>query len=421
LIQVEKIYCNKKLNFCDVQNSKFDSAIESLSDCAEEAAKMAELSQKLFNQSLDLYNKSQQASLSTTEDEVFSKALKDKIQIQRNDISAQKAFLESKRNDLTEQLRVESEKEQAAAAKADKVHQRAFIIGILSTLMKPITQIGDVFKIFNPQNYRQASSSSKNAIHIDTEKLEKLSAELTAVKQNLEKKKEQLSQEESKGEKSDKKVIADLKKEIKELDVEMKEIDKLAESVQSSLQNIQISLDDQASKFVAQEENAAARRSAVQKERMGANAELAKSIERLNQLNEEDDDIGKALTSLEIAITTLGKIAAIFDNACLFWQRVEIQCKQLANLKKITRLAKDQDAERFTEKVLENAWDWLVLGKINVMANIAIKDAYQKVSDNMSKLPTKAETKKIIAEATKNLSEGIKNETKHVVNIKEIL
>ncbi len=381
------------------EKKKYESAISYLVECGNQAAEMAELADKLINESQALCSMSKEALLLAVEDENTSTDQRERITKEIHDLQAKEAALKSKTMDLARQVEEEKIKEKALCTKAEKAQAQAFAIGMVSAVMKPLGQIaGSILPIVTPitstagfigtqiiQALTQAQSTES-----------RLDKELTELKSQIKKKSDLIAEEKLKGEKGDVALIASLEKEEKDLNTKLDALLNSSQAAKAALKEVQEEFQKNADNFHSLEQKAAERRVEAQKAQMEANAQLAESIERLKGFNVEKNDLNKSIASLEIAVKTLGKIKTVFENTRVFWNEVEMQCKTLSDISTMKILLKEEEHQEFSKNLLESAWSWIVLGKINYSALQSIGLVQEKVDVIMSNLPNAEEKKQLI-------------------------
>lgn len=130
-------------------------------------------------------------------------------------------------------------------------------------------------------------------------------------------------------------------------------------------------------------------RKQLQKLELNAHAELAEAVERLKGPKAENNSLGQALASLDIAIKALGRIKTVFEDTREYWATVKSHCDDLANVGEL-ELLQDMD-EEFAEAITKSWYKWLVLGKINYTAVRTMQGVMANVDGLMNDMPTTQE------------------------------
>ena len=137
-------------------------------------------------------------------------------------------------------------------------------------------------------------------------------------------------------------------------------------------------------------------KSELEKEEREAYAEIAKSGVLLMGLKTEGNDLSASMVALDLANKALGRIRTTFECTRMFWQNIEIHCKNLSNIE----ILKEFNCSKFKDQLIDelqyNTLSWLALGKINYLTQQAIIEVSQKSNTIMNNLPTKDEALKIL-------------------------
>merc|ERR1711872_370332 len=104
--------------------------------------------------------------------------------------------------------------------------------------------------------------------------------------------------------------------------------------------------------------------------------DLAALMEGTKAATAHTNELLRAQASLEIAIQVLAMVKTIFLNALNFWMKVTQSAKELGSqgdtLIVLEELELD-DADAFTELVVESGFSWLALGKVCNQAAVAMR------------------------------------------------
>lgn len=82
-------------------------------------------------------------------------------------------------------------------------------------------------------------------------------------------------------------------------------------------------------------------------------AELARAVEKLKGAAAENDTLGQALGSLDLVITSLGRIKTVFENPRTYWEIVKIHCDEQAD---ITDMETFQDMQEEFVGAITDSW-----------------------------------------------------------------
>jgi len=139
-------------------------------------------------------------------------------------------------------------------------------------------------------------------------------------------------------------------------------------------------------------------------------SKLAKTLKTLEHSIDNEDNLQKALEGLDLAMSTLGKIAVTFDNVKKFWALAQQHCERIASecdkdeMEGLVALEDDDDLMLKIESLLQN---WAVLGRQNVAARNAIHEACDNVDDFFNNIPVEGDRKGYIEEKVKVLKASI--------------
>lgn len=391
-----------------VEKSKYDAALKIIRMCANVAQKMAEDSEKLVKESDKLCEESRAALIAATEDETVSIEKRKEIQAQIDESKVIEGKLTSLTTDLASQVAEEQAREKEIRKKADQAQRQAFAVSILKACMKPFTDIAGVFTgLF--LSGKESSTTFEKTLENLTKDVNNKKEQLANTEKNLEIAQQTLNLEKNK-EIPDLNKIQQLEEDIIKLVAESKSKRTLVDSCVTALSEVQKTCESSAANYQQQEEKIAAKRAELQKAHREANADLKASVIKLQQLNVGEGNLDKTITSLEIAVKTLGKVKTTFENTRLFWKGVENHCKSLADVGLFEIHAETADADMFCNELQDSAWSWVVLGKLNIEASNLLKDVDDKNDEKMSNLPTSAEAMALIDNVTKNILHQLKTE-----------
>merc|ERR1711872_102146 len=128
--------------------------------------------------------------------------------------------------------------------------------------------------------------------------------------------------------------------------------------------------------------------------------DLAALMEGTKAATAHTNELLRAQASLEIAIQVLAMVKTIFLNALNFWMKVTQSAKELGSQGDTLILLEElelDDADAFTELVVESGFSWLALGKVCNQAAVAMRAVKADVTAQFIDLPNHEQAKKLIA------------------------
>ena len=336
---------NNKIALKMAEKDEFELSLKFIEKCSKIAGDMAEEAGKLVNEATELSNLSEEALVKAQKDSVTSNEEKEKIEKMIVESKAKNAEMNAKIANLTQKINQITIEQHQLAEKADKERLRAFILKTISITSVPINKtIDTVTNVFS-----NASIATK-AINLAIKGGEHVVNELK------EKKEEKDEKEESKVEDKSPALTTIVEQE-----------------------NLYINL-----------------KSELEKEEREAYAEIAKSGVLIMGLKTEGNELSASMVALDLANKALGRIRTTFECTRMFWQNIEIHCKNLSNIE----ILKEFNCSKFKDQLIDelqyNTLSWLALGKINYLTQQAIIEVSQKSNTIMNNLPTKDEALKIL-------------------------
>jgi DNA repair exonuclease SbcCD ATPase subunit len=158
----------------------------------------------------------------------------------------------------------------------------------------------------------------------------------------------------------------------------------------------------------------------LQKEKIEANASLAGSVVKLKNLDVNKKDLSQAIHSLELTIKTMGKVRTVFENTRLFWEGVKRRCDALTNEGVEATIMADfvegEMKEEFIASVKNSGFNWLALGKINLVAAIAVETVDARIDGIMNDLPDPGTVGQLIQDLSTTMLAEIEQERVHLEN-----
>lgn len=390
------------------------NSMKIIGGCEKVVKEMIATSDQLIEECDGLCSLAREALLEASDNDVSSSKQKKEIEESIAKSKAREASLKSKTKDLSQAIKEERENEQRAASRADAEQQRIYILSIVQTALKPLNigeNLGSALgAFFNPTPISQTQTKEKEEGESRTgkfvkelfksknsskEELIKNQAALELKKKELQKMKKKDS--DSKEKDSNSKEKANLKKEIRELELIIEHQLKENEESHQMFKSLIDRSDKREKSYLEQESAAAARRREWQNVQMECNAELARTVSELQSMNKEEDELGKAIKSLQVAISALGKIKTIFENARMYWIAVQERCNQISHIHETINILADSDVkELWIEEIRSNQRSWFYLGGLNFLALKAIAPAKERMDAIMSDLPSGEVAKKIV-------------------------
>lgn len=390
------------------EQGKLATAAKIIAQCAKVAGLMAEESTKLVTKSQTLCDLAEAALVSVTQDSTLSVEQKKACLKSVSEYKEKEAKLKTAVRDLNEQVEQEKEKELQAAKEAQDVRSKAFTLSIVSACLQPLSSIASAMSkpftsLINsgPDNFIQnILQFSDGKIKLTTE-LQKAQVQLVSKRTRL----SQLNAEENRAEREKLEVV------IAELEAEIAVKSETLKSQQVNLEKVEDNLNRDVQSAQQKETGIAKRRAALQKEFREANADLAGSISKLQNLKAEDNDLTAAIASLEVAVKTIGRIKTVFENARLFWMGVEKQCKKLSDSEVVVTFAEAELKDEFVEEVKFQRLSWLTLAKILRAAALCIQAVDHAFDEGaMKNLPAKTECIQLVSTLGKSMLEQIEVE-----------
>jgi DNA repair exonuclease SbcCD ATPase subunit len=399
-----------------VEKDNFEKAIERISECSTMATEMAATAKTLADRCGILYISAKSTLLKVNDNVNISAENKKKIEDQIKELGAQEKYLEGLTSSLTEQIKGKKAEEAEIAKRGDSARRQAFVLSLIATGLSPITTIGTA--IIAPIGQAVAaginklsgvtSKDSTEQLEAIQKNLEAKSQEYAEVEGQLSKKlkrKEQATNEIKKEDtKEDEKKA--LETEIKQLELDIAELEpkrnavlKLINEVKESLQKASLSFEARAVHLEEKEDKIKETRDALEKEQRERNASLQETMERLKYLATDGKAASeKAITSLQLAVKTIGAAQTVFIDIQHYWENVALQCRQLADIQEFRDLHYLELKDEFSTALIASKWKWCVIGYLSQMARDDLNKAKLAVNDVMSNLPSEKELDGLIAE-----------------------
>lgn len=405
---------------------RFETSLKAIARCAETAGLMVIESEKLILKAGELCKTSEEALLAATEDETISTEQKKAVEKTLVEVHEREEFLKNQTNGLQRAILEENEREAIALKEAKEARDMKMKIALVTAFALPLAgAVGAVGGIAcggiacGSTALGGLATVGKNALP----EMNSLISQLSQAHENIAKEKEK----ETEALKEVQKQLAALKvrlnhagnedkalieEEIAKLEIESVSITTKLETQNNASKEVGDLLDKERKIAEDRASEIAKRRAELQREQIKANADLAESITKLQNLSLEKDDLSAAISTLGLMVKTLGKVKTIFENTRLFWINIQRHCKELANIDMIKDYADLEMMEDFIEEIKSSGLNWLALGRINHAACISMNEVKEGVNKIMSDLPSKDEALNLIkAFSYSAMLEDIKEDT----------
>ncbi len=398
--------------FQALEKPNVSAALKIVSQCSEIANEMAQQSKDMAHKAEKLCEQSKIALIATEGAAVQSQTRRQSIEEKFVDFTARQARLKQLTDDLAKNIQEEQENEQRARIEA----YVAMVLGFTEIMTKELGAIwnpatataNSMIKGFSDiakskiNEYQQSSSPSEAGPSGTPPNITQI---FDPIEKILETKKKELKQEEEKTEKDEEKIIR-LKREIEEQEVILKTKEKLKATIEVTLKRAEDALKTQAAGHQLRE-SIAKRKAELQREQRQANGDLAELVTRIQSCTQEKQYVERAVAALELAVKTLGQVQAIFNAACLYWESMKKKCADLSKINQMSSYAEVNQEEDLRNKIQDSAWNWLVLGKISVVASNSVEQSYARSKKFLSNLPNSQESQQLITSSSMSLRESL--------------
>lgn len=405
------------------EKDKLVFGLKQMKKCGELAEKMAQASQKLVNKSTELSNLSKTALLAAIDDSHASEERKTEVQKMIDALEASKASLSTKTAELQEAITESRKKEAESLKESREARKNAFVIALVSSIAQPLVSIGgSVVKtgiaLSNPAAAAVAvvtgvSDSLLAIVNKNKEEKDSVQQKYDEAKRQIAMKEVDLKNAKDENKGSIEKEIAGLKSQVQAIETELQQKQDALGKAQEQLNQQSKMAEDQAASYAKISDD-------LQRERIKANASLAESVEKLKNLDVNNRDLSQAIHSLELTIKTMGKVRTVFENTRLFWEGVKRHCDALTNegvdATIMAEFVEGEMKEEFIASVKNSGFNWLALGKINLIAALAVEPVDAKVDGIMNDLPNANEAIHLIQNLSTTMLEEIEQERALLVN-----
>jgi len=152
-----------------------------------------------------------------------------------------------------------------------------------------------------------------------------------------------------------------------------------------------------------------------QNKTLNVNVEIAKAVNNLKNAGVVQNEIEKTITSLKITIKILGKVITVFLETEKFWLGVQTHSEKLSAVDMLETCV-DIEKDSFIEKIKDNGYSWLTLGRINVCAALETWKVSDSIYDIMDNLPSTEEGAVLIQELATTIVDDIAEESRMIEN-----
>lgn len=381
-----------------VAKKRPDKAFQVLAATSKVAAKMVMIADGLVTKAQTMCDLATDALEAASTDNSIASDKKKEIVRMMAELNAQKDELDMETSDLRAQVTEARQGEHKAAQQADEARSQGFTIALVGAFMGPLN--GFVKVLSGKQKTEYAPTASPTTPSLELERLvgsiEKKKAELAKAECALEAEKDAEKKQQ-------------LKMEIVGLTSEIKALDKSKAEARGVLDSLREQKNKEADSASEREARLHEERVRLQERERTAHADLAGAVARLKGTTAENDTIGQALASLDLAIKSLGRIKTVFENTRAYWEAVKSHCDKLADVSDL-KMFQDMEDE-FIEAITDSWCSWLVLGKINHTAVTTMESVMAKVDGIMDDLPTADEAKLRLAPMFEQIEIEMKQES----------
>ncbi|KAJ3235216.1 hypothetical protein HDU81_000735 [Chytriomyces hyalinus] len=381
-----------------------DRALRIIAKTSEMARQMAEASSNLVASSENMVKLAQDALIQAATDDTTQNAQKAAIEKEISNFNSMQARLKSLTASLAEDVEEARVKEAKAVKDADEARSRAHTTAILGAIMQPLSALagGVVGGNFGGRSgsSNAPKQSGNNGADATASQLQELKRELNQAQSAVFATEAKLASETDSAKKTE------LEKELSNQRAKAADLRQTSTTAASNLQRV---LESQAESLEAKEAVISNRRAELQREARTANAELAECVERLKGSHAEQNSLETVISSLEVAMKSMGQIKTVFENTRVFWVGVQKSCERLGNAEdNMKELIGVEDI--FEEEIRANGMNWLSLGQINYVGMLAMGDVSSKVDSIMNDLPDSTQASGIIQDISTSMLASIKQE-----------
>lgn len=388
------------------EKDQLQAAIQLINLCAQEAKKMATLSEQLASDSKRLCESSKKAILSATDAGYKATTQKKEVEEAFNKQKAKEAALTVLTQERKKEIDEEKERELKALGDAEAASTKTFVLNLVSIATQALGGNG----LGLAKTIVKGLASAELQSGLD-QQIESARKERGETKKALDKAKIDLSGKQAQLENTeDDEEKCKLKVEIARLQAEVQNAQETIQTHDNSLQELKNSLKEDRQIAEERSREALARRRELNTKQWNDLADIAESVEKLKAQSAEKAELSRAICSLEIASKTLGQVKTVFENIRAFWLGVESQCNNLTNNKNIELFAQSGLKDDFIEEVEASRWFWLALGKVNHSAVCTIKAADRDVDNIMSSFVTTDESTQLLTILSGSMLDQIKKD-----------
>ncbi|EGC32163.1 hypothetical protein DICPUDRAFT_95334 [Dictyostelium purpureum] len=435
-------FYNIALKFAN--KKKLAKSIEIIGRAAKKAKEMATISDTLVQKAENLVQLSMDALKTATNDQVKSVEELKENEKKQGELNANAESLKSEIASLKGQIEEMKDLADKAGKEAEEERKMSFIIRIIGAVAEPLSQLaGPMIAAYSgapPTGaIKNIFGGKKDKDETKQDPTDDAATKVTNKQKKLKKQKEEKEEELEKKEKEEKKleekekdgsITEKEKKKKKLLGDQIDEIKNAIEKLGNNISNVSNEIADEMKEKAARSENCEMEyrklKNSYQDLQRNANANLAKNLKELQNLSREESHLEVSIKSLEIVISTMGKVKTIFENTRLFWLQVESHCKRLSKISAIEDmkdLAEDDPDELvdFQNEIKKSGMSWLALAYVNQTAATAIISIKGNFDEVMNNLPSRDEAKRIVENCTAQLEVELEKENKQIDATKEKL
>lgn len=400
------------------QKQKFQLSIKFIGRCEKLAESMAQESDKLVQASTVLKDLAGTALVDASKDHTISADQKRAILKQIGEEKEKEAHHKQLVEDLTEAEAAALKEEKVLGARADKVRFNKMVLSGLQVVVNGATSFSPSRWLLPGSTGAEPSSTSTSTsagskLGSVAAVFQKFQQEMGATQQkvNSAEKKLKLAEihlQKERDKQNNEAKIDQAEEQVESLRIEFEQAKAQMETSKSTFDSMKQELEAQAESYEEREARVNQRRVALQKEKRETNAELKASVERLRNMAAQDNDLDKAVASLDVAIKTLGKVKTTFERTRAFWIGVAHNCCQLTAFSTQMQDALDiEEPEAFELAIGHSALGWLTLAKINCIARDSMQGVAGGVDNIMIDLPSTKEAQGMVSKMLEVIDSGI--------------
>jgi len=370
--------------------SVFQNTANLATDMAEETNKLIKHTDKLSKDvAKTMIDSQKEVSYRNNKQEEFFK--------QTEDLQAQIEKLKIQKKNYKKEIEKSIIKTNQAEKKANTAVDNAATTVFISQIISPVTQ----FFLASASGAPAAGIGyAAKLIESHANEQDKERKELTNKPEEIEQKldeKTKLLEEKKSEEDPNQEEIQQLEQKIEKLKIKLQSSQVIPNQKQSQVEKVDEGYLETAKFYRELQSLAEAREREFQDKLIESESDLTELVTRLEQYHLDNNDLGKTITSLGIAVSTLGLIRTVFMNIERYWFDVKRQYTHLSNEKKLENfITSHPNAEKFINGLEISAWNWLAFGRINYRTSQVITETRNGINDSLSNLPSQEQCKFIV-------------------------